>query len=1135
MPKVFRLYKEGDNKIVDWKESREYIIDKIEDPDGATAEKEITSIPSPFARIDLVKTAFKEVVSMARNVPDYDRLGREQLRALVEKGGQKKPTIYHKMVSDALDVGEIFFNFDRFSDKFDIIVWDKEKDLDTENIFGKTLRLFLDSDSQGKDTYNLGKMKRIYMLNYKGPDRLSNMNIVGATSPATMFFSSANDVSYIAKHVAFGEDKPFDEFYNPLFRRDIEYQKYLFVFREEYGKGDFARDFPEVNDYLEIIYRCLDDNQKNQIEEAKQNGVGSYEKIKVGDSDSFEILGKPFHKKSKNIKWKSDFEINSTVYKDDKNPLVLPVESGNQYESLTYTTDKFGNKNKAKYFDETEWKKRRLPVVNDEYPYLTISDFLSYELVKMPYGLNSDKFYGGGYVSSSSDENEKDSYLLPLTDLFFKFFTVSDLMSDVAGKKMFEIKEVDGGVEVVLRIPIQKGYVEYSRIYFPDLQVDKDENDGVIIEEKIGLGIMPFIRFPESVDKNYRVAFFDKVKDMDAKLFYYEGTSEVESEHRVRADKDLNGRGCSHESYMITKNFDRIKVSFGAEGKIVGFIVPKFKKETVGNTEFTFAVDFGTTNTHIEYCTDANGNAKPFDIAPTECQLIKMHNKYTDADIRLSFEQDFIPETIGDNPKSCSFPIRTVYAERIGVDYNQTTLPLCDGNIPFMYERERTQECKIRTELKWGGEESLLRMHLETIFILMRNKVLLNNGNLSATKIIWFYPASMTRHSVGSFNTIWKNSYEKYFGPKSKENVISISESKAPYIHFIKRQGAADEVVTIDVGGGTTDVFVAEGGQDKMLLSFRYASNAVFGDAYNSNPSKNGFVCRYLDEFKEILKTNSLLELSETLKQIEQQQKSSDIIAFLFSLVGEKVKSIEALDFLKKLTKDDSMKYVFIIFYGSILYFVANVMKAKGLKKPKTIAFSGNGAKTIRILSDEDELIGRYAKLIFDKIYGDNNGTIEFMMEKNPKVSTCKGGIELPERQDYDEIDNIKTIFVGNKFDANADDKHLAYNQINDEVKKQVLESVHKFFEILFELHNNNKDFFVNYLGANSDLLNEVKEFCTGEESKQTLEDSLSKGLKHKFEVDKVKDDTKLEETLFFYPLVRLLNDLAYKIATLKK
>ena len=64
MSKIFRLYKEGTTTYEDWNNSPSFPYnsasrDTIEDPDGASARHEITSIPSPFARIDLIKTAFK--------------------------------------------------------------------------------------------------------------------------------------------------------------------------------------------------------------------------------------------------------------------------------------------------------------------------------------------------------------------------------------------------------------------------------------------------------------------------------------------------------------------------------------------------------------------------------------------------------------------------------------------------------------------------------------------------------------------------------------------------------------------------------------------------------------------------------------------------------------------------------------------------------------------------------------------------------------------------------------------------------------------------------------------------------------------------------------------------------------------
>ena len=84
MAKVFRIHKGASNTISNWEDSVRIgttAIDSIEDPVGATDKKEITSIPSPFARMDLVKRAFKYVA----------------------EHGLDGKTAYHKLVSDSLD------------------------------------------------------------------------------------------------------------------------------------------------------------------------------------------------------------------------------------------------------------------------------------------------------------------------------------------------------------------------------------------------------------------------------------------------------------------------------------------------------------------------------------------------------------------------------------------------------------------------------------------------------------------------------------------------------------------------------------------------------------------------------------------------------------------------------------------------------------------------------------------------------------------------------------------------------------------------------------------------------------------------------------------------------------------------
>ena len=45
------------------------------------------------------------------------------------------------------------------------------------------------------------------------------------------------------------------------------------------------------------------------------------------------------------------------------------------------------------------WKKRWLPGVNLQYPYLTVSDFLEPYLIRLVYPINKEKFFDGNLVT----------------------------------------------------------------------------------------------------------------------------------------------------------------------------------------------------------------------------------------------------------------------------------------------------------------------------------------------------------------------------------------------------------------------------------------------------------------------------------------------------------------------------------------------------------------------------------------------------------------------------------------------------------------------------------------------------------------------------------------------------------------
>lgn len=797
MAKVFRIHKEGSGNIIDWQESHSYgdnVIKQIVDPFGAKATKEITSIPSPFSRIDLAVTAFKNVCD----------------------SGLEGNTIYHKIVSDCLDIGEIFFNVDNFkdphdraNDKIEILVWDRNKELDNlskgniqHKLVGATLDMYLNQDAR---TYNFDKMDRIYLLNYKGPDRRDpQVNIIGATSPATLFFSSANDLTYVSDHLRFRtNDCPFDSHYSPLFMRDIEFQKFLYAFRLSIGKIRFAELFEAVNEYLDESYARLSNEYKTEIDTLNEQSINIYEILNDGKSNQVDILGYHLRKRNETGVITSDFEIMCSSKKDGLKPLVLPVKAGNTYTDLSYVQGKWDCSYQAPYNDSSDLDSRHLPYVGLKYPYLTIDDFLSRNLIYLPFEFNGKDFYNG----NSDTRVSNYSYLLPLTKTFFEYFSVNDLTSTMKdGKNMFELRPAYGGsVRVVLRIPIKNGrYIEYERFYVPDKPVDLNDDSACIVEKQFGMGVFPLVRFADGVIPSYRIAMFSK--SGRTSLEFANDGKECDIIHHVTRRK-ANSSACSVESYVLEDNFDIIYVTVDG---LTNVIVPRFRS-TNGGSQFTFAIDFGTTNTHVEYSVD-NSMPRAFDISDSDVQLCRLSTNYAEAeqealDINVAFEDSFIPSSIGGNSEF-KFPIRTAFAEWEEVNYQKHTEALADVNIPFRYEKARMPLYnKVKTDLKWasaGDSNTRVKLYLETLFIIIRNKVLLNGGRLSDTKIVWFYPASMSAARKNSFEQTWQSLFKIYIGSGIEKNLLCLSESAAPYFYYKNKKGITSDTVTIDIGGGTT-------------------------------------------------------------------------------------------------------------------------------------------------------------------------------------------------------------------------------------------------------------------------------------------------------------------------------------------
>ena len=499
---------------------------------------------------------------------------------------------------------------------------------------------------------------------------------------------------------------------------------------------------------------------------------------------------------------------------------------------------------------------------------------------------------------------------------------------------------------------------------------------------------------------------------------------------------------------------------------------------------------------------------------------------YVENQAKYIFGYDVLPDTIGED-KLYKFPMRTALCLASTTNWNKAVYPLGHTNIPFPYEKKRGYAYdRILTDLKWSNDPNntkRIKNFIESLFIMLRTKVLISNGSLSHTKIVWFYPISMVENRYNSFSDVWTKAYEKYFGG-DKRNIIPMTESVAPYEHYRNAEANVGNIVTIDIGGGTTDIVLAKDGNVKNITSFHFAADSVFGDPYRSSSSINKLLEQYENSIKAVLEDNSLRDLLEILEQHKKSRISSNIASFFFSLKNNNEivakKLSDNVDFNNMLLLDSNYKIVFIIFYAAIIYHLAHIMKAKSLEMPRHIAFSGNGSKVIRILTTSDGTLEKFTKKIFEKIYGEKypvDGLTILQNENNPKEVTCKGGLANPIYQEYEEMTQMKMVYNAVQIDGEPFVNGQTYASIDDDYIKRTVDEAKNFVKFVVEL---NQEFsYKNNFDSSESSLEVAKKECL-----RDLETYTKNGLDIKRQ--EVSNNDAIEETLFFYPLNGMLNAL---------
>lgn len=1125
MAKVFRLHNAGNDAIGGWGVSNQYntnIINGIADPAGAVITREITSIPSPFARMNLVKEAF----------------------AFVNTNGLIGNTIHHKMVSHALDVAQMFFDFERFRQAglLDLIKWDIEQvnqlrhSADPQHkLLGQTLDLFMQTDQA---QFNFNQMQGLYMLRYIGPNAPDPMTIIGSTSPASLFYTSANNHEFLQGRIIFGNHQALgsDNLLSLQGRADTNFIAWMYALQKSIP--NFATRFPEVDQYLNNTYQHLNHTLQNRISAMKQGTLlNDFVPVEIQPGVPVEILGSQLGMKGPvDYGATSGFAIDSPRVVNNK-PLVLPSDTFAHH--WIYTTAPWQHDIQVPLYPG-DINNRALPSDGSRYPYLTMTDFLEDTLIQTDSKPNSEDFFNGNLTDNTGGEH---SFLLPIKRKYFEYFTTDDLRNNLA----IVCDNAPGGglsVKVSLKIPVRNGVIPFERIYITNGQMINPKN-GTINTQDFTIFLFPKTRFLGAAIPDYVVGVMSKTENWKPQIecLSLSGNNlNTLRPHLGPSDRNEDAVGQRINTgapimpmSSFEENFDVVELSMG---ELHGVAIPLWSG-VAGGSIYEFAVDFGTSNTHIEYKIAGGNISKPLDINQASRQLSTFNeDALYDPTYAIALKNNCIPYTLGGR-NEVHFPMRTLLSYKRATNWNTPTAPYITGNMPFYYGLIAPAAYnEVKSDLKWSNDPhitAMVKCYLGSLMQIMRNKVVMEGGNLSQTKIRWFYPTSMPAATVANISNIWTRLYQRHIG-NNVDFLETMPESIAPYYYYQNTFGAGVDVLTVDIGGGTSDAYIVDSnGNPAFITSFRFAANALLGDGFVANGlAKNGFVSKYRPIINEILQHNNLGNLSDILESVAQTGISADYISLLFSLKDNSdvinAQCQDQVNFIQMLQTSEGAKTLVLIFYTAIIYHLATFIKAKrecgaNIQEPAVLAFSGNGSKLLQVLGISTnvgrQMLCTYTKAIFEKVngrpYAHNAFNIVIDPDK-PKEATCKGGLLAANIPTHQEIQNMTDTLLGTSPMEFIGNKQ--YQDLSEAEWTGLQATIEDFVRIFFELAKE-QNIQANFGTVSNDTLNTNRVHFASDVRLRTSNALTFMGL--------INSPNSIEDTLFFYPITEMLNILARK------
>ena len=507
------------------------------------------------------------------------------------------------------------------------------------------------------------------------------------------------------------------------------------------------------------------------------------------------------------------------------------------------------------------------------------------------------------------------------------------------------------------------------------------------------------------------------------------GGRELKLRHQIRSD---HSRVYHFENRPDVFEFLNIVHGVGALAESCGVILPKLKtsKDNIASS-WQVGVDFGTSNTVVSVLQSGADAPRIFE---SDDVLLPITELAPDA--ALQRDSYFFPQRIAKAPFGTVVVFSNVMPDFVLAN-NPVALRV---NIPFSGHVEGDKDNRVQGDLKWSIDnqssfltQSFLRHVAVTILAHARNDGV-SAGNIS---FICAYPRSFSPTQQNQLRHTWISVMEALSrqipGIAQFSAPVFVDESKAVLHYFYNAQQgltSSKPTVVIDIGGGTSDIAVY--GQGKALA----LDSAILGGRNLTGRSQGAAAVDQLrNPFVRALATWATgqgFDRDEAAHTAVTKYLSDgqDHLAFSYLITSEWFRENG-----RRFTGTGSF-YSFqtlsLYFFASLFHYAGLSLRALGSEHaessqmPHTILLAGNGSRYLHWLTDltEDSTQNHFrlalARIFVRAAAGDPSQSLPRVeVSEHPKLEVALG-LTAKRNPNLDESGVKESSLVGERISTSS-------------------------------------------------------------------------------------------------------------------